>query len=72
MKMNNNKKLLTIIAVILVCILGVLATQAYKKDRSPETIGESINEIFDSAHDEVKEFKEEVQDEIDDHTTDKR
>jgi cell division protein FtsL len=71
-KMTNNKKLLTIIAVVLVGILSVLIMQTYNSRQSSKGLSGSIDEIIDSAHKGAEEFEEEVKDEIDDHTTDHR
>ena len=54
----NNKALLVVIAVVLVCILGVMVMQYQKREKPlDERIGDSVSEVV-----------EEVGDEIDDNT----
>lgn len=58
--MANNKGILTIIAVVLIAILGVLLYNSHQRENAS---------VVDTITSNVNEAAEEVQDEIDDHTT---
>lgn len=45
----NNKKLLIAITIILAGILGFVAFDTYQKNRTPQTLGESVGKIIDDA-----------------------
>lgn len=52
--MNDNKGLLTIIALVLIAILGVVVYQATEKSPSEkvaDSISDTIDDIGDAAHD---------------------
>lgn len=59
--MTNNKGILTVIAVVLIAILGVMLYNMHERE---ENAG-----VVDTITSNINEASEEISDEIDDHTT---